>query len=58
MMLGWLYRWRERRIMRAWSREAAGDRGILEKYYDYEDAGDGVVVMTPKRGSGEDGDAS
>lgn len=47
-MLGWLYRRQERRITRAWLRETAGDREILEQYFDYEDAGNGITVMTPK----------
>jgi hypothetical protein len=54
-MFNWLYRWQERRITRAWARETAGDREILEEYFDYEDAGNGVTVMTPKPDSNEEG---
>lgn len=53
-MPDWLYRWQERRInravTRAWLRETAGDRRILEGHFDYGDAGDGVTVMRPRRG--------
>ena len=51
-MFGWLQRWQERRITRAWLRETAGDRAILEEHFDYKNAGDGVTVMTPKQGGG------
>lgn len=53
-MLNWLYRWQERRIIRAWQRESAGDREVLEEYFDYEDAGNGVTVMTPKPNAGKE----
>jgi hypothetical protein len=52
-MPGWLRRWQERRITRAWLRETAGDRRILEGHFDCGDGGDGVTVMRPKRGGGK-----
>ena len=40
----------ERRITRAWLRESAGDREILEKHFNYTTDGNGVTIMTPKAG--------
>lgn len=52
-MFGWLNRWQERRITRAWLRESAGDREILEQHFNYAADGNGTVIMTPKAGSDE-----
>lgn len=55
-MFAWLQRWQERRITRAWLRETAGDREILEGYFTYADEGSGITVMTPKPDGGEEVD--
>lgn len=45
----------------SWAAEIAGDREYLEQYFDYEDVGNGVTVMTLKvepQDSAEEGDES
>lgn len=48
LMFTWLQRWQERRITRAWLRQGADDRKVLEEHFTYETDESGITIMTPK----------